>query len=363
LKIIQLIQKPQLRGAEVFACQLAGHLEAAGHAVKVLAIMRGTANLPFAGIEQLCRPPAARLWDVYGWKQLDKIIRGFQPDVIQANAGDTLKFAVFSKLFFGWKAPIVFRNANKVSDFIDSRPKLLFNRFLVSRVQRVVSVSETCRQDFLATYGFPAARSIMISSGLEFKPAGTGVPADLAPVFSSGCALVQVASLVPEKNPLGLLRIFARLFAHNQTLKLLMIGDGKLRNEVEQAITELGLGQSVFLLGYRTDVLDIVRHAAALLLPSRIEGLPGVILEAMYCKTPVVAYDVGGVSEVVKPGETGWLVKKDDEDGFVKAVGEVLAGVGVERIVARAHEMVVREYDNRAIAKRFEEVYWEVVRR
>jgi glycosyltransferase involved in cell wall biosynthesis len=73
----------------------------------------------------------------------------------------------------------------------------------------------------------------------------------------------------------------------------------------------------------------------------------------------VVANDVGGVSEVVKNNETGWLVEKGDEEGFVKAVEEVLSCSLEELnlITNRAYQQVVEQYDNKVIAKRFEEVY------
>jgi L-malate glycosyltransferase len=110
------------------------------------------------------------------------------------------------------------------------------------------------------------------------------------------------------------------------------------------------------------------------MLPSLIEGLPGVILEAMYCNTPVVAYDVGGISEVVKNKETGLpaeghfspkvglLVRAGDEEGFVKAVQEVLAlpKEALQQLTENAHQLVVREYDNTVIAQRFIDVYHTV---
>ncbi len=110
--------------------------------------------------------------------------------------------------------------------------------------------------------------------------------------------------------------------------------------------------------------MPLIQPAKMLVLPSIIEGLPGVILEAMYCKTPVVAYDVGGISEIVKNGKTGWLVDKDDEDGFVKAVEEVLSCSPEElnQITNQAYQQVVEQYDNKVIAKRFEEVYESISR-
>src|SRR5688500_2950713 len=90
LKILQLILKPQLRGAELFACQLSNHLVDAGHEVVIVALMPGTATLPFKGkLVVLGRSASKRLIDIAGWKQLADLIKEFNPDIIQSNAGDT----------------------------------------------------------------------------------------------------------------------------------------------------------------------------------------------------------------------------------------------------------------------------------
>jgi glycosyltransferase involved in cell wall biosynthesis len=267
---------------------------------------------------------------------------------------------VLSKLIFRWKAPIVFRNANTVSDFINTVPKRIFNKFLVSRVSHVASVSEVCRQDFIKTYSYSEARTTTLTIGLNLDPVDKTLPADVRPLFQAGNVLVHVASFVPEKNHAGLLRIMKKLVERGNEVKLLLIGDGKLRPAAEQQVADMKLSSHVFLLGYRKDVLSLVANAAAFLLPSLTEGLPGVILEAMYCKTAVVAYDVGGISEIVKPGETGWLINKNDEEGFVNAVVEILAGKNVDKITETAYNLVVNEFDNKSIARRFETVYREL---
>ncbi len=361
MRIIQIIQKPQWRGAEIFASQLGNHLLDAGHEVYLISLLEGDATLPFKGNTiKLNRPLGFRFLDVIGWRQLADFIKELQPHVVQANAGDTLKFAVFSKFIFRWKAPIIFRNANKASDFVNSTSKLLFNKFLMSQVSHVISVSELCRLDFIKTYSFERKKTITVPIGIERKKMDDTRPSDLESVFGSSKILVHVASYVPEKNHAGLLQIIKMLLIKGEDVKLLMIGDGKLRDSIQQQIISLDFANHVFLLGYRNDVMNIMQNAFAFILPSNIEGLPGVIFEAMYCRTPVIAYDVGGISEVVKSGMTGWLVKAGDEAGFVSAVLEVLHADNLEEIKDNAYNLVVNEYDNRVIAKRFLEVYKRV---
>lgn len=361
MKILQLIQKPQLRGAEIFACQLSNHLMEQGHEVVMVCLVEGSAQLPFKGkLIHLNRPLNKRLIDVKGWKQLAAVIEEHKPDILQANAGDTLKFAVFSKLVSRWTTPIIFRNANKVSDFIDSRIKWYFNSFLVKQVAHIISVSELCRLDFLKTYGIPEDNVTTIPIGLELKPVDNQLPADLTSFLADGKIVVNVGSFVPEKNHVGLVRIVKQLVDQGVNIKLLLIGDGRLRNEIQDLITKLELEKHILLMGYRTDVLSIMAHAHVFVLPSLIEGLPAVILEAFYCRTPVVTYDVGGISEVVKNGITGWLVKAGDEPGFVKAIHEALSDPH-ETIIENAYQWVITDFDNQKITTRFITTYTSIL--
>ena len=99
--LFQIIQKPQKRGAEIFAAQLSEHLEKLGHTVILISLFEGFSELPFSGKKiQLNRPISKRWYDYEAWQQIARLVKEFKPDIIQCNAGDTLKFLILSKLFF-----------------------------------------------------------------------------------------------------------------------------------------------------------------------------------------------------------------------------------------------------------------------
>jgi len=104
--------------------------------------------------------------------------------------------------------------------------------------------------------------------------------------------------------------------------------------------------------------MQFIKNADVLLLPSIIEGLPGVILEAFYCKTPVVAYNVGGIGEVVINNKTGYLVPKGNEEMFASSVLAALDKTPAnDQLVQNAWQLVMKEYLNTSIAGKFLEVY------
>jgi len=358
LKIIQLVQKPQLRGAEIFACQLSNHLMELGHEVLVISIFEGDAKLPFRGKTiNLDRNINKRFFDFSGWMQFNKIIKDFKPDVIQSNAADTLKFAVSSKLLFSWKHPLVYRNANKMSDFINSKLKWRLNNFYLSKVNYVISVSKECEKDFLKTFNFPKQKIETVEIGVEDQNIGD-IPSDLLEIFKRGPVLAHIGGFVPEKNHKGLIAIFNKVLKVHPKTQLFLLGKGKLQDEVKKQVSDLGIQDDVHFLGYRNDVLEILKFSEAFVLPSLIEGLPAVILEAMYCETPVVAYNVGGIGEVVISGKTGWLPEKGDEEDFEKSLKEVLQkGQDGQRKVANAKQMISEKFINIKIAKRFYAAY------
>jgi glycosyltransferase involved in cell wall biosynthesis len=361
MKIINLIQKPQLRGAEIFACQLSNHLQETGNEVIVVTIFKGNAALPFKGkVIHLDRPENKRLFDLKGWKEFAGIVGEFKPDVIQANAADTLKFSISSKFFNGWNCPVIFRNANKMGDFISSFPKMLLNKLYISQIDYVISVSKECELDFKKTFNYPNEKIRTIEIGVEDDPI-LNRPQDLDFVNKDLKIVSHIGGFVPEKNHGRLVNIFREIVDVYPNTHLLLIGKGRLEEEIKQEVFNLKLENNVHFLGYRNDVLGILSLSHAFVLPSLIEGLPGVILEAMYCETPVVAYNVGGIKEVVKP-KTGWLVDKNDEKGFRESLIRVLQEERlVDQKIKEAKKMILNKFLNSVISERFHNCYKEIV--
>jgi len=363
VKIIQLIQKPQLRGAEIFACQLSNHLELQGHEILVVTIFQGDSSLPFNGkVVGLDRPINKRFIDIKGWSMFDRIVNEFNPDIVQANASDTLKFAVSSKILYSWKQPIVYRNANKMGDFITTKLKWKLNNFYVSKVAYVISVSRECEKDFIKTFSFPQNKIRTVEIGVEEQSLG-GIPEDLLKIFKRGPVITHIGGFVPEKNHEGLINIFERCLNKFPETQLLLMGKGNLEMKIKSKVNELGIQRNVHFLGYRNDVLNILYHSKAFVLPSLIEGLPAVILEAMYCETPVVAYNVGGIGEVVVQGETGWLVEKNEEAEFQEQLEEILNGnENIPDRIKTAKNIISDKFLNKQIAARFVKCYSGVLK-
>lgn len=355
MKIIQFVQRPQLRGAELFTAQLSEHLSERGHHVILVTLFQGEASLPFSGKQiHLKRPSALRLFDWGGLRAINRIIHEERPDIVQANAGDTLKYVVLSKIFFGWKAPLIFRNASMISLYVRSTIVKRLNAFLFKHVDMVISVSSASRADFLKLFGFQPDRVRVI-------PVGVNEVQVVSLKGGNAKYLLHVGGFTFEKNHTGLLRIFNRI-QKLVDIQLWLVGNGPLRQEIEELVIKMGLQEKVRFLGFRTDVAELMHCSEGVLLPSIIEGLPAVILEAMLLGVPVVANDTGGISDVVINGKTGWLVPVGDEDRFSEAVLEILQSSEVSSITIAARQLVKGNFTNEKITDLFLAGYEEILK-
>jgi glycosyltransferase involved in cell wall biosynthesis len=359
MRILQLIQKTQTRGAEMFTCQLSNNLIEKGHQVKIVSLFEGKAQLPFSGeIYFLNAYLKNRFLDIPAWRKLSEIIRDFKPDIIQANAGDTLKYMVFSKILFSWKVPIVSRNASEVGRYLKSPIQKGINTFFYKNVERVISVSKASEKDILIHFPFLSGKTTVIPVGLENIS-----EIEKIVLKPEDCQhIVHVGGFTFEKNHVGVLRIFQALVNSNQKVHLHLIGDGPLKPKIEKEVNNMGLNSNITFYGFVNNPLSYIKAADVFILPSIIEGLPAVILEAMYCEIPVIAYNVGGISEIVVNGQTGWLIEKNDESGFKNTLDKVLGNhENISLRIEMAKNMVTENYSNDIIADRFLSCYNDVI--
>jgi glycosyltransferase involved in cell wall biosynthesis len=138
--------------------------------------------------------------------------------------------------------------------------------------------------------------------------------------------LLCVGRLSQEKGHVDLIRAFPKIreLAADARLRLVLVGEGPERSRLEELCRSLNLRDVVILAGQQDEVASYYSIATVFVLPSLSEGCPNVMLEAMAADVPVVATDVGGVSELATDGRDAILVRKNDGAAFASAAAEVL---------------------------------------
>lgn len=164
----------------------------------------------------------------------------------------------------------------------------------------------------------------------------------------------NVARFCEAKDHPGLLRAFHMVQSTHPGARLLLVGDGETRPQAEALRDTLALGDAVHFAGTRQDVPALLRAMTVFVLSSRHEGMPVAVLEAMACGVPVVTTDVGGISELVRDGETARIVPPGDPQALADALRWMLDHPA-ERMAMRdralamvrsrcGHDVMVRGY-------------------
>lgn len=132
-----------------------------------------------------------------------------------------------------------------------------------------------------------------------------------------------ISRLDPIKNQTMMVRAFARCLKQNESLRLLIVGDGPIREELESLAAELGVGEAVIFTGFQPIPQQFLALMDVFLLPSLSEGTSMTLLEAMAFSKPTVATAVGGTPEIIVDGESGSLIANEDEEALVLAMMEL----------------------------------------
>jgi glycosyltransferase involved in cell wall biosynthesis len=159
------------------------------------------------------------------------------------------------------------------------------------------------------------------------------------------------------KNHSGFLRIAAQIHRHMPDTEFLLVGDGPLRQELEREASTLGLGASAIFLGDRQDMPAILASMDVAVLTSDSESLSNVILEATAAGLPVVAFSVGGNSELVSD-QRGALIPAGNETAFADAVQNLLADAALrQRLGINARQFAQQNFSLDRVRQRYAELY------
>jgi len=234
------------------------------------------------------------------------------------------------------------------------------DRMALKRFQGLAAVSDSVAQRLLAS-GVPARKIRTIANGIDVQTFERARPLQVFN-FDGSKVVGMVARLDLQKGFEYLLRASSELRSAFPGLKVVIVGEGPDRNEIEDMIHRLGLQSNVILAGQRSDMPGIYAAMDVFVLPSLNEGLPMTILEAMAASRPVIATRVGAIPKVIQDGETGLLVDPGDMNGLRDALARLLTDSDFCcRLGTAGHDWVSRNYTSEAMAMKYRQMYDDVL--
>ena len=297
---------------------------------------------------------------------LIKLLKKEKPDIVQANGSDTLKYAVIAKLFIP-RIKIIYRNISIISSWSKKGSvKQKFNKWLFKRVDFVTSVGQQALENLINTYNYPNEKTKMIRRGIpQFDFNQLQSRTAIANEFEfdvSNKILMHIGQFSPEKNHRFLIESFIQIHQHYSNVKLILIGEGKLYEEIRELVKDRGMEGNVFFAGHRNEVQRLLAGSDLFVLTSNIEGVPGVVLEAGMQSIPTLAINVGGVGEVVIANKTGVLLAEHNVTLFSNAAIALIQNDSLRKELGmNVYKFVMENYSLNSCSDQFEKLYKQIL--
>jgi glycosyltransferase involved in cell wall biosynthesis len=301
--------------------------------------------------------------DLRAWAPLVRFVRDERVDVVHAHMfGSNVSGVALGRLA---RVPVVVAH-EQTWDYVGRPARKFLDRQLIARFSDAfIAVSSEDRRRMIEVEGIPPGDIVLLPNAVPpAEPAsGRDVRAELG--IDPGAPVVGlVAMMRPQKAIEVVLDATVDLRKRFAGLRVVIVGDGAARPELEARIARLGIGDAVVLPGQRDDIADLVATFDVATLCSDFEGTPLALMEYMQAARPIVATRVGGVPDLVDDGVEALLVPPRDPDALAAAIGALLEDrERAAELGARARERRHAEFGIERAAERVAALYEEILGR
>ncbi len=366
MKILHMISSGGMYGAEAVILNMSRTLNEGPHR-SLLGVFSNSSNPNLElhenatkeGIESYLIPCSGQI-DRKAITSIRELIQRTGADVVHAHGYKADLYAYFASRASG--VPLV----STCHNWCDNDRKVFFyghlDRVILRSYARVVAVSEDVQQRLLKS-GVKANKVSIIRNGIDLRPFDRASDVVKDELGWSAVPLVGfVGRLSAEKGVDIFLHAAARVFAHCPDAKFVVAGDGPDRAALDTLIDELGIRDSVRMLGRRDDMPALYASLDVMVSASRKEGLPIAILEGMASRLPLVATAVGEVPTVILDGVTGVLVPANNPELLAAAIIEQLRDPARRaRLGSAARQLIEDEFSAERMTADYLRVYEDAI--
>lgn len=298
MKVMHLLNTGKFSGAENVACQIINLMK--NECVCIYCSRDGSIRDVLKEKEISFEPINAM-----SIAEVKRVIKKFNPELIHAH---DMRSSFVASLSCG-KIPLVCHIHNNAIDSRKISLKSLLFLFAAIKAKHIFWVSKTAFSGYLFHFLFQKKSSILLNI-VNLNEIYKKMNVD---TNSYSYDVVYIGRLTFQKNPERLINILRDLRNLCPNYKAAIVGDGPLKDKVEDLIKVYNLGKNISLLGYQSNPLKILHDSKVMLLVSRWEGLPMCVLESLALGVPVISSPTDGIDSVIKDGVNGFICENDAE--------------------------------------------------
>lgn len=259
----------------------------------------------------------------YAFLRIIRVIQQCKPDIVFSTLGHLNLAIMMIKPLLPKKISFIARETNipSINTNQSPFPNLLpiLYRKLYPFFDKVVCQSNDMRMDLVTNFRFPLQKTIVINNPVDVEYILSRTIDDNAILPKEKINILAAGKLKYQKGFDLLIQAFSNL--KDERFHLTILGDGPELNFLKHSISKLKLDDHITLAGFQNNPFPYMAQADLFVLSSRFEGFPNVVLEAMACKTPVVAFGCkGGIREIIVDRMNGYIVEPGNTDALANAI-------------------------------------------
>ncbi len=353
MKVLQIIPTLEVAGAEIMCENLCYALQNQG--CDVIAVSLYTKHTPItqrledAGIKLLYLDKKSG-FDPSIYVKLYRLIKKEQPGVVHTHIG-AARYALPIAVLCGVPARI--HTVHSIAQQEQNSVGKKINKFLFRHCGVVpVALSEKVKETIEAVYALPPQRIPVIFNGVDL--AGCQVKSDYA--RGKTFKIIHVGRFADVKNHELLLNAFASFAQRHSDVRLQLLGEGELKEKMQHLAQELQIENAVEFAGLQSDVHPWLHNADLFVLPSKYEGMPMTLIEAMGTGLPIIASALGGIPDMLTDGISALLIEPD-QVRLCEAMEQLYADASLRKQLGEKALVRSRFFSNEKMAEQYVDVY------
>ncbi len=301
--------------------------------------------------------------------QLRKILKKIKPDIVYMNssmAGAVGRIA----LLFNTKTKTIYnahgwyfnaRISNKKKKFY-----AIIEKILAIKATKIINISKAEYESALQYKIAPKRKMCLIENAIDFDKFKNSEQYRKQTrkeynIAENEIVIGVVGRLSEQKDPMTSLKTFELLSKKYKNLKLMYVGDGDLEQEIKQYAMQKRLLDKIIITGWVNNVEKYIPAFDIAILPSKWEGFGLVIVEYMACKKPIVASRIGGIADIIKSEQNGFLATIGNAEEFAKYIEKYIENKElVEKIIENNYNYAIENFDIKRLVQEHEELFKQI---